>query len=108
MKCGKVYRGLRVADTLYDEANRVTPLAGSAAPAIFRGVRCASSRPRSARAARVRFLSLAQVMADRISAPPVRAPEFPDTLDWIHTGGRRLGLAHFPGKLLLLDFWTNG
>jgi hypothetical protein len=24
MKCGKVYRGLRVADTLYDEANRVT------------------------------------------------------------------------------------
>ena len=40
--------------------------------------------------------------------PPVRAPDFPDTLDWIHTGGRRLTLADFRGKMLLLDFWTYG
>ena len=38
----------------------------------------------------------------------VRAPDFPDTLDWIHTGGRRLRLADFRGRLLLLDFWTYG
>jgi hypothetical protein len=38
----------------------------------------------------------------------VRAPDFPDTLDWIHAGGRRLTLADFRGKLLLLDFWTYG
>ena len=47
-------------------------------------------------------------MTDAISAPAVRAPEFPDTLDWVHTGGRRLTLADFRGKLLLLDFWTYG
>jgi hypothetical protein len=38
----------------------------------------------------------------------VRAPDFPDTLDWIHTARRRLTLADFRGKLLLLDFWTYG
>ena len=38
----------------------------------------------------------------------VRAPEFPDTLEWIHTKGRRLALSDFRGKLLLLDFWTYG
>lgn len=38
----------------------------------------------------------------------VRAPEFPGTLDWIHTGGRPLTLADFRGSLLLLDFWTYG
>jgi hypothetical protein len=61
-----------------------------------------------ARSVRVRFLLPHQVMADPISAPAVRAPDFPDTLDWIHAGGRRLGLADFRGKLLLLDFWTYG
>jgi hypothetical protein len=40
-------------------------------------------------------------------SPAVRAPDFPE-LDWIHTGGRRLTLADFRGKLLLLDFWTYG
>lgn len=40
--------------------------------------------------------------------PAVRAPEFPDGLDWIHTGGRPLTLADFRGKILLLDFWTYG
>ena len=43
-----------------------------------------------------------------METPSVRAPDFPDTLDWIHTGGRRLTLADFRGKLLLLDFWTYG
>jgi hypothetical protein len=38
----------------------------------------------------------------------VRAPDFPDGLDWIHTAGRRLTLADFRGKVLLLDFWTYG
>jgi hypothetical protein len=43
-----------------------------------------------------------------IDTPAVRAPDFPANLDWIHTGGRRLTLADFRGKLLLLDFWTYG
>jgi hypothetical protein len=47
-------------------------------------------------------------MPDSIDSPAVRAPEFPDTLDWLHTGGRRLTLGDFRGKLLLLDFWTYG
>jgi hypothetical protein len=38
----------------------------------------------------------------------VRAPDFPATLDWIHSDGRQLTLADFRGKLLLLDFWTYG
>lgn len=37
----------------------------------------------------------------------VRAPDFPDTLDWIHTR-HPLALADFRGSLLLLDFWTYG
>ncbi len=40
--------------------------------------------------------------------PPVRAPEFPDNLDWIHTGGRALKLQDLRGKLVFLDFWTYG
>ena len=43
-----------------------------------------------------------------MDSPAVRAPEFPDRLDWIHTGGKRLSLADFRGRLLLLDFWTYG
>ena len=38
----------------------------------------------------------------------VRAPDFPTTLDWLHTGGTPLTLADFRGRLLLLDFWTYG
>ena len=38
----------------------------------------------------------------------VRAPDFPPALDWLHTGEKRLTLADFRGKLLLLDFWTYG
>ena len=47
-------------------------------------------------------------MSDRFASPAVRAPDFPDTLDWLHTAGRRLTLGDFRGKLLLLDFWTYG
>jgi len=43
-----------------------------------------------------------------MDSPAVRAPDFPDTLDWIHTGGQRRSLADFRGRLLLLDFWTYG
>jgi len=38
----------------------------------------------------------------------VRAPDFAEGLDWIGTGGRRLGLADLRGKIVLLDFWTYG
>ena len=47
-------------------------------------------------------------MSDGFASPAVRAPDFPDTLDWLHAAGRRLTLGDFRGKLLLLDFWTYG
>ena len=47
-------------------------------------------------------------LGQSMDSPSVRAPDFPDTLDWIHASGRRLQLADFRGKLLLLDFWTYG
>jgi len=40
--------------------------------------------------------------------PRVRAPEFPDALDWIHTGGHAIRLADLRGRVVLLDFWTYG
>lgn len=43
-----------------------------------------------------------------MDSPQVRAPEFPDTLDWVHAGGRSLRLEDLRGKLVLLDFWTYG
>lgn len=43
-----------------------------------------------------------------MESPPVRAPEFPDELEWLHSGGRRLTLQDFRGRLLFLDFWTYG
>ena len=36
------------------------------------------------------------------------APPFPEGLDWINTGGRKLTLGDLRGKLVLLDFWTYG
>ena len=42
------------------------------------------------------------------AAPRVRAPDFPERLEWINTGGRRLSLADLRGKIVLLDFWTYG
>jgi cytochrome oxidase Cu insertion factor (SCO1/SenC/PrrC family) len=40
--------------------------------------------------------------------PRVRAPEFPEHLDWINSGGRPISLAELRGKVVLLDFWTYG
>lgn len=40
--------------------------------------------------------------------PPVRAPDFPENLEWVNTAGRRLGLADLRGRIVLLDFWTYG
>jgi hypothetical protein len=41
--------------------------------------------------------------------PRVRAPEFPDNLEWVNTGGRRLSLAaDLRGRIVFLDFWTYG
>ena len=43
------------------------------------------------------------------ATPRVRAPEFPDRLDWLNTGGGRpLTLESLRGKIVLLDFWTYG
>ncbi|MBA3403900.1 MAG: hypothetical protein H0U13_04295 [Gemmatimonadaceae bacterium] len=42
------------------------------------------------------------------ATPAVRSPEFPDNLDWIHSGGRPLRLIDLRGKIALLDFWTYG
>jgi len=41
--------------------------------------------------------------------PRVRAPDFPDNLEWVNTGGRRLSLAaDLRGRIVFLDFWTYG
>ena len=46
-------------------------------------------------------------MSDDIATSSfVRAPEFPDNLDWINTGGRALRLEDLRGKIVLLDFWV--
>lgn len=37
----------------------------------------------------------------------IRAPEFPDGLDWINAPAP-IRLAQLRGKLVLLDFWTYG
>jgi DNA-binding beta-propeller fold protein YncE len=36
------------------------------------------------------------------------APEFPEGLDWLNTGGAALTLEELQGKIVLLDFWTYG
>jgi hypothetical protein len=35
----------------------------------------------------------------------VRAPDFPDGMEWLNTP-RPLALADLRGRLVLLDFWT--
>ena len=47
-------------------------------------------------------------MASQESLGSVPAPEFPEGLDWINTGGKPLTLEALRGKLVLLDFWTYG
>lgn len=37
----------------------------------------------------------------------VRAPDFPEGLDWLNTG-RPLTIGDLKGKMVLLDFWTYG
>jgi len=36
------------------------------------------------------------------------APEFPQGLDWLNTGGQALSFSKLKGKVVLLDFWTYG
>jgi hypothetical protein len=43
---------------------------------------------------------------ESIARPAVRAPEFPDGLDWINAAP--LALADLRGRAVLLDFWTYG
>ena len=43
-----------------------------------------------------------------IDRPRVRAPGFPESLDWVNSGGGTLRLEELRGKIILLDFWTYG
>ena len=43
-----------------------------------------------------------------IDRPRVRAPGFPESLDWVNSGGGTLRLETLRGKIILLDFWTYG
>ncbi|MCQ4574741.1 MAG: thioredoxin-like domain-containing protein [Candidatus Brocadiales bacterium] len=36
----------------------------------------------------------------------IKAPEFPEGMEWLNTGGRPVRLAELRGKMVLLDFWT--
>ena len=36
----------------------------------------------------------------------MKAPEFPDAMEWLNTGGKPIRLADLRGKMVLLDFWT--
>lgn len=38
--------------------------------------------------------------------PRVRAPEFPQGLDWIGTAGKALTLQDLRGRIAILDFWA--
>ena len=40
--------------------------------------------------------------------PAVRAPDFPEGLDWIGAGRRPLSIADLRGRFAILDFWTYG
>jgi hypothetical protein len=44
-------------------------------------------------------------VAVRSSVGTVRAPDFPDGLDWLNVA-RPLRLADLRGRLAIIDFWT--
>jgi hypothetical protein len=44
-------------------------------------------------------------MAVRAYVGSVRAPDFPERLDWLNVS-RPLGIADLRGRLAILDFWT--
>ena len=52
--------------------------------------------------------ALKTYMTNPMSRPAVRAPGFPDMLDWINTGGHTLTLQELRGRIVILDFWTYG
>lgn len=63
----------------------------------------------SLRRLRERFSPARARMSDPTAdAPRVRAPDFPDGLDWINSGGRPLSLGSLRGRVVFLDFWTYG
>ncbi|MEE9200587.1 MAG: thioredoxin-like domain-containing protein [Candidatus Brocadiales bacterium] len=42
----------------------------------------------------------------RASPVKLKAPEFPEGMEWLNTGGKPVRLADLHGKMVLLDFWT--
>lgn len=40
------------------------------------------------------------------SPTKIKAPEFPEDMEWLNTGGKPVRLADLRGKIVLLDFWT--
>jgi hypothetical protein len=60
----------------------------------------------------VMFCSLCHYLQGKLmndpELPRVRAPEFVEGVDWIHTGRPRMSIGDYRGKVLLLDFWTYG
>lgn len=57
-------------------------------------------------------LSFAQAQKGKMKGPAnpyegfIHAPDFPENLDWLNTGGKSLSIKDFKGKFVLLDFWT--
>ena len=56
-------------------------------------------------ATRVHVARTIQPMALRSYAGTVRAPDFPEGLDWINVA-RPLHIADLRGRLAIIDFWT--
>jgi hypothetical protein len=55
-----------------------------------------------------RHMRWKRYMTNSMSRPAVRAPGFPDMLDWINTGGRTVTIQELRGRIVVLDFWTYG